>query len=166
MHELANRVVGVDDILPRRERDLPARLAEAPSSEARFALLDEILATRLAEARPPSPEVVWAWRALVHTNGRVPIGILAKKLGRSRRHLIARFRDQIGLPPKTVARILRFDRVVELLQSRTETGFAELAQECGYFDQAHLTRDFRAFAGTTPGEFVRRLVPNGGVRGG
>lgn len=163
MNELSNRVVALEDVLPARARDLAERLADAGDWEQRFALLDEVLTSRLADARRPSAEVVWAYRALERSGGRVRIGALADTLGRSRRHLIARFREQVGLPPKTVARILRFDRTVELM--RKGSGLAALAYECGYADQAHLNRDFRQFTGTTPGELQRRLDPSGGVIG-
>ncbi len=163
MHELANRVVSLDDVLPAGERRLAERLADATSWSARFELLDRVLAKRLAEATPPSREVVWAYDALEQTGGRVPIASLAEGIGRSRRHLATRFREQVGLPPKTVARIFRFRRALELLGRGS--GFAELAYECGYFDQAHLNRDFRQFAGTSPGELARRLEPHGAVLG-
>ena len=163
MHELANRVVSLDDVLPADERGLTERLADATSWTARFEVLDRTLAKRLAEATPPSPEVVWAYGALERTGGRVPIASLAERVGRSRRHLATRFREQVGLPPKTVARIFRFRRALELLGSGS--GFADLAYECGYFDQAHLNRDFRQFAGTSPGELARRLEPHGTVLG-
>jgi AraC-like DNA-binding protein len=161
MHELANRVVDLDDVLPARACGLADRLADAPDWESRFALLDTVLASRLAEARRPSPEVVWAWRALVDSGGRARIGALADHLGRSRRHLIARFREQVGLSPKTVARILRFGRVVETLRRDRNVALAALAQDCGYYDQAHLTRDCRSFAGLTPAVLARRLGPDG-----
>ena len=93
------------------------------------------------------------------------MGTLAERAGRSRRHLTARFREHVGLAPKTVARIIRFDRAVGLLQKGSGLSFVELAQECGYFDQAHLIRDFHEFAGTTPREFARRVIPDGGILG-
>ena len=163
MHELANRVADLEEVVPPSLRHLPEQLAASPSWDTRFELLDRMLAARLADARKPSAEIVWAWRELVRTHGRIPVGTLAELLGRSRRHLVARFREHIGLPPKTVARILRFHRAVELLQRPAAPGFAELAFTCGYYDQAHLNRDFRQFAGTSPGEFARRIVPGGGV---
>jgi AraC-like DNA-binding protein len=161
MHELSNRVVDVEDVLAR-DRNLVERLEDARSWHARFALLDAVISARLAAARRPAPDIVWAWRALVHTNGAVRVSALAEKVGRSRRHLNCGFREHIGVGPKTAARIVRFSRAVDLL-GRRRIPLVELAQECAYFDQAHMTREFREFAGTTPSEFASRLIPGGGV---
>ena len=87
---------------------------------------------------------------------------LAEELGWSHRRLIARFREQVGLPPKIMGRILRFDRVTQLLLDVEGPRLAEVAYECGYYDQAHLNRDFRDFAGTTPGDYLARRLPQGG----
>lgn len=165
MHELADQVVGLDDLLPSAQRGLAEQIEDAGPWEERFALLDRALARRLATSKPPSREVVWAWSVLERSHGRVPIATLADRLGRSRRHLVARFREQVGLPPKTAARIFRFNRALRLLRELPARGLAELAFECGYYDQAHLNRDFRAFAGTSPGELARRLAPDGTVVG-
>jgi AraC-like DNA-binding protein len=162
MHELANRVVPLEDLLPRSARSLAEQLHDAGEWEQRFDLLDALFVRRFAEATPPSPDVAWAWNILERSNGKAPVAWICDRLGRSRRHLAARFREQIGLPPKTVARILRFDRAVSLL-TVTETRLADVAFESGYYDQAHLNRDFRDFAGTSPAVFARRIVPDGGV---
>ncbi len=162
MQELANEVVPLEAALPRVLVDLTAELEDAGSWEDRFALLDTLLVRRLTEAREPSPDVAWAWSILEKTHGRAPIGWICDRLGRSRRHLAARFREQVGLTPKTVGRIMRFDRAVSLL-GRGDADLAEVAFECGYFDQAHLNRDFREFAGSSPTTFRRRVVPDGGV---
>jgi len=158
MHELANEVVSLEDVLPRGVGRLAEQLEDKECWTARFALLDATLLARLAEARAPSPDVAWAWSILERTHGRAPIGWICDRLGRSRRHLAVRFREQVGLTPKTVARIMRFDRAVSLL-GRENTGLAGVAFECGYYDQAHLNRDFREFAGVSPAAFVRPIVP-------
>jgi AraC-like DNA-binding protein len=162
MHELANVVVPLEAVLPRPLRLLAEELEGAGSWETRFALLDRVLVARLTRAREPSPDVAWAWRILEKSHGQAPIGWICDRLGRSRRHLAVRFREQVGLPPKTVARIVRFDRAVSLL-GLPEARLADVAVECGYFDQAHLNRDFREFAGTSPTAFMRCLTPDGGV---
>ena len=162
MHELANLVVPIDSVLPPGLGHLPERLAVASSWEQRFELLDSVLVARLAQARTPSADVAWAWKVLERSHGRAPIGGICDRLGRSRRHLAARFREQVGLPPKTVARIFRFDRAVSML-AQPGAGLAGVAVECGYYDQAHLNRDFREFAGTSPAAFARQMMPDGGV---
>lgn len=166
MHELTNRVVELDDVLGAGADELIGRLWDAPGWDARFAFLDAAFAARLADARGPQPGIIWAWQRLNATHGRVGVGALAEELGWSHRRLIARFRESVGLPPKTLARILRFDRVAERLRQTEAPRLAEVAYDCGYYDQAHLNRDFREFAGTTPGAYLaQRLPDSGGVTG-
>ena len=165
MRELDALVVDLQEPLGAFGPRLAEVLYDAPNWDARFDLLDRVIARRLETVAPASPDVVWAWRRLHETSGRLAIGALATELGCSRRHLVARFRDQIGPPPKTVARILRFGRVVRLLERHDGTRLAELAQDCGYYDQAHLNRDFRELAGTTPSAYAGCRLPSAtGVR--
>jgi AraC-like DNA-binding protein len=155
MHELsAELVVGLEDVLGRDGRELVERLEGEGSWQARFELLDAFVA-------PPAPDAVRAWSRLRDSGGRLPIAALARELGCSTRHLSARFREQIGPPPKTVARLMRFQRAVALLGRDDGRRFAEIAQACGYYDQPHMGREFQELAGTSPGEFVARLIPGG-----
>jgi AraC-like DNA-binding protein len=142
---------------------LPGRLAEAPDWPHRFALLDDVLLRRLdASATHPDPEVTWAWRRLVRSAGRVGVQELADDTGWSRRHLLTRFRTQVGLGPKTAARVLRFHHAARLLAPASIYGtattapptIADVAAGCGYADQSHLVREFRALAGCTPTEYL------------
>jgi AraC-like DNA-binding protein len=163
MRELANLTVDADELLGAN-RDLVPRLVEESSWDARFALVESAIAARIRDARPPAAEVVWAWHTIERTNGAVRVTTLAERIGRSRRHLLALFREHVGLGPKTFARLVRFNHAVSLLRSGRSRSFAELAHECGYFDQAHLIRDFREFAATTPAELAGRVIPGGGVK--
>ena len=148
LHELAHRTVPFEEIL---DPYLVERLADAPDWDARFALLDDTLGRRLADVRP-SPEVAWAWRRLRATHGRVASGELAAELGWSRKRIVARFRDEIGLPPKAVARLVRFERARELAGTMS---WGELAFECGFSDQSHLIAEFRRITGRTPETFLQ-----------
>jgi AraC-like DNA-binding protein len=76
---------------------------------------------------------------------------LAAELGWSRRHLAVRVHEELGMPPKALARVLRFERAVERLRAGDD--LAALALDAGYYDQAHFNRDFRAFAGATPTDY-------------
>jgi AraC-like DNA-binding protein len=162
--ELTNRVVALEDVLGPAARHLAERLDGAAGWEERFAILDAVLLARAASAEPVRPDVAWAWRRLVRSRGSIAVAALAAELGCSRRHLAARFGEEVGLPPKAYARLLRFQRATEALLSGGEPRLAEVAAACGYADQSHLNRDFRAFAGTTPSALLAdRVLGEGGV---
>ena len=159
--ELSRRVIPVNAVLGAGFDALVEQLAAAPDWAGRFALLDAALLARLAGAAAVAPEIEQAWARLEGSGGAVGVGALAAEIGWSRRHLSARFSTEVGLGPKAVGRIMRFERVTSALRAQHGTGLAELAYDCGYCDQAHLNRDFHAFAGTTPTDFVARLLPGG-----
>jgi AraC-like DNA-binding protein len=156
--ELANLVPQLDELDAPALAGLPERLAAEPGWPQRFARLDAALLGALDASRVrPAPEVAWAWRELVRTAGATPVTRLAAETGWSRRHLLTRFRDQVGLAPKPTARVLRFRRASGLLAGRTGRSISDVAATCGYADHAHLDREFRALAGCTPSEYVREL---------
>ncbi|MEU9831033.1 AraC family transcriptional regulator [Streptosporangium sp. NPDC048047] len=166
MSELTNRVLPLDEMLGTWADTIAERLAETPGRAARIALLDEALARRMHAAPAVDARVGRAWRLLSATGGTISIAALAGELGWSHRHLVSRFRDQIGLAPKAAARVLRFERATARL--RTGAPPAEVAAACGYYDQAHMNRDFKVMAGVTPGTLAASppVVEQAGVGGG
>jgi len=165
LRELGNRVVALDDVLGADAARLTMRLDEASSWAARFELLDCEILRRITSRRAPAAAVIHAWQQLVRHAGQRRIGELAKDVGWSHKHLVSQFSEEIGLAPKALARVLRFGRAAELLQVTERGRFADVAYACGYYDQAHFTRDFHAFAGVTPSELLASRLPNrGGFR--
>lgn len=162
LNELTNRAVALDDVFGRDGLDLTTALHDAPAWDDRFDLIDRAIARRMASARPLSREMRWTWDRIVETAGQVSIGSLSADLGWSRRRLVDRFREDIGLAPKVFARVLRFNHAVETLKAGDLRRLSDVALDCGYYDQAHFDRDFRAFAGVSPTELVRTLRPDGG----
>ena len=159
MAELAGVVVPLEQALPGSE-ELIERLALAAEWERRFDLLDRELSRRLANRINP-PDVQYAWQRLLRSGGETPIATLLEELGCSGRHLSARFRECVGVSPKAAARVMRFGRAVDRLERDDGARFAEIATGCGFYDQAHLNREFRELAGTTPGSFVAARLPAG-----
>lgn len=166
--ELASIDVEGTDVLGRVATELRERVLAAPGWPARFAELDRFLSLRLrgedAPARVPRPEVSHAWRRLRETRGAVSVADLAAETGWSARHLSAQFRAETGLSPKAAARVIRFDRARRALARRHADGrrdfLADLAADCGYYDQAHLAREFRELAGCPPSRWLAEELRN------
>lgn len=178
MSLLANDTVDLREIDAALARTLVSRIGAAGDWRDRFAAMDALLAERLSDVRVPAG-VMQAWRALSAADGRVALGALASSIGCSHRTLIARFEACVGFPPKTIARLLRFNRAVKALDRRIVTRggpwagepyieqcsahpvravrWADLASDCGYVDQAHFIKEFKEFAGVTPQVFIRRV---------
>lgn len=162
MHALARRVVALDDVLGAEGRRLVDRLDAADGWAEALDALDAVLVARAARARPPAPDVAWAWRRIDATAGRIAVGALAREIGCSPRHLQARFRDEVGLAPKLAARIRRFEAALALIRASDPPALCAIAARCGYFDQAHLARDVGEFAGAAPGALLAVPRPGAG----
>jgi AraC-like DNA-binding protein len=105
----------------------------------------------------PGPELQRAWHLVVGSGGTARVADVARETGWSRRHLTSSFTDEFGLSPKQLARVVRLQQARSLVLAGRPLG--EVAVSAGYADQAHLTREWRALAGCTPGEWVRDEVP-------
>jgi len=167
----AGELAGIDvhghEVLGAFAERVQERLRAAATWAERFAILDQALLSRLratSERAGVSCEVSYAWRRLLQSRGTVPVAELAAETGWSDRHLRARFQAETGLAPKAAARVIRFDRARRVLQRRAVAGeplrLAELAASCGYFDQAHLDREFGLLAGCPPTTWVMQEFRN------
>jgi AraC-like DNA-binding protein len=167
MREVSGHVLALDEILGREAPLLVEQLAEGADWSARFETLEVFLRKRLEEAPPVDRAVAWAWSQLELSGGGVRVADLADEIGWSRRHFASRFATQVGLPPKAVARVLRFRKATDLLGDPSRAGgrlatLADVAAACGYSDHSHFDRDFRALAGCTPTQYVASTIPGGG----
>lgn len=94
------------------------------------------------------------------STGRVAVTRLAAEVGWTRRHLLTKFREQIGLAPKTAARIIRFQHALQQLRQPLRPPLATIALDSGYHDQPHLNREFRALAGVVPSKVSATCEPH------
>jgi AraC-like DNA-binding protein len=159
--ELSYAVISLEDLCGPAARTLVDRLVSAPSWREQFAILDEVLVRRLSETTAVAPEVARAWDRIVRSRGAVDVTRLASEVGYSRRHLTELFRREIGLPPKVAARVLRFEASRRLLERAADgTSLAAVAAESGYYDHAHLTREWQAMAGCPPTTWIAEELPS------
>ena len=132
---------------------LQDRVNTATSWAERFAAIDDELSVRLREEPLVRRELRWSWQRIVTSGGAVRVSELAAEVGLSVRHLGEGLRRETGLSPKAASRVARFDRARRRLAAGGST-VAQVAAECGYFDQAHLDRDFRDLAGCPPTQWL------------
>jgi AraC-like DNA-binding protein len=158
--DIVNRVVPLDDLLARHASRLADRLEETPSIVGRFLLFEDFLRERLRRARRIAPAAARAVAAIIGAGGAVASTDLAHRLGCSRRYLEKHLATEVGLPPKQFARLVRFGHAVERIRTSDRVEWGGVAQSCGYYDQAHFNRDFRAFTGVTPSEFLATRDPS------
>ena len=152
--ELANAHVDAAMLWGSYATQLRERLRSAVTPGDRFDILDGALAARAGgHANPSGRAISTALHQLARPDPRVRE--IVSSLGISHRHFATLFRREVGMTPKLFARIQRFQRAVAIARAGRVEDCARLSCECGYYDQAHMNRDFAAFARSTPREYLR-----------
>jgi AraC-like DNA-binding protein len=168
--ELTDRAIDLDDLWGAFGRRLVEQLGHATSDAARVSIISRELTGRLVSsdgrtsARSTSARsavavesdrvIAFVIERLTHTAGRAAIADLASSVGVTTRHLQRRFADRVGVSPKVLARILRFQNTLRHRTASTPIEWARVAIDCGYADQSHLIREYAVFAGETPASLL------------
>lgn len=155
--ELADRHINLEAIWGRAASQIRERLSAAGSPVRRFRLLESLLLSTLAHSLEHHSAVSLALDTFAHTRGRARTRQLARQAGLSEKRFIDVFKAEVGLTPKLFHRIVRFQEVLARVHQDSAPDWTQLALSSGYFDQSHLIRDFFAFSGFTPGDYLRRL---------
>lgn len=153
--EITDLITDVSDIWGADESLLYEQLAEAETFEERADLFEGFLATMSLKNGNHLPELEFAVHEIAIRRGQVKIREIVSELGWSEKRLERRFAEYVGLSPKLFARIVRFQRLLQILGREERVDLASASLECGYYDQPHMNRDFAKFAGVTPTEFLR-----------
>jgi len=159
--ELTGQILDFSLLRGREARELAQRIADSATWESRCEVARQWLVPRL----DGDHTVEAAVDAIRSAHGVISVAGLAQRLGLSRRSLERRFHRQVGLLPKQLARVFRFQRAVHMREQAPAGGWPAIALECGYYDQAHLIRDFREFSGQTPAAFRGEEMTDFFVRG-
>ena len=162
-HEFANKHVDLDCIWGCSAGKIRERLADASSPRHRFRLLENVLLTRLRRPLEHHPAVSLAligfkeYSSVGSENSHAVVRKLARAAGVCDRRFFDVFRSEVGLNPKLFHRVQRFQHTLIKARRLQEPNWAQLALEDGYFDQSHLIRDFLAFSGFSPADYLRQL---------
>jgi AraC-like DNA-binding protein len=146
----------LEDLWQRADlAELRERLEAAADGERRLAVLETFLVRRLPRVRGVHPLVA---HVLARLRTGADVAVVVEETGYSHRHLAHSFEEAVGMTPKTYGRVQRFGRVLDRLNASPGVSLADIAAAESYADQAHMSRDFKAFAGVTPGRY-RRIAP-------
>lgn len=158
--DVREQVLPLAELVGNSVLALREQLLNVADVAQRFKLAQQWVMARMSDKQVVHPAVLWSLRQLNRSEGRSSIALLALETGYSRKHLVDLFQRQVGMSPKALARVLRFRGALTLLQGAGSVPWAALADQCGYYDQAHLSNEFRAFTGVAPGDFVRMQQPD------
>lgn len=151
--ELRDRVVALDELSPRLARALDD-VSEVDTDDQQLASLVRALSVHAASPTIEDVRIRGILDAVVAHNVDYSVRGLANHLGLGARRVDALFRDHVGLSPKQVLRIYRFQRALALRRALPSASWASISARAGYYDQAHLVRDARAISGAAPSELL------------
>jgi len=157
LDEIANAHVDLEHLWGREASELRERSMEAGSLTERFEILEAALVQRLRRRRSRHPATSLALRAFEDPLDVSRVRDLARLSGLSQRRFIQLFKAEVGLTPKLYSRLRRFHRAKDRIATLDgPPGWARFALDCGYCDQSHMIRDFGAFSGMSPAQYLRR----------
>jgi AraC-like DNA-binding protein len=155
LSELHNQIVSADVILGSYATELCERLYAAPTTAARFALLERLLLARLGEVPHGLNAVRYGVREIVRHHGALSIQTLSDYIGISQNHLLTQFKRMVGISPKALAQLYRFKHVLHSINTTESVDWARIIDQTHYYDQSHFSNDFRTFTGHSPTDYLR-----------
>jgi AraC-like DNA-binding protein len=154
LSELHNQIVSLDAIWGSSAAKLRERLYAAPTIQARFSLFEQLLLARLGEAPYWLKAVQYAIEQIARQHGALSIRALSDEMGMSQKHLIEQFKLMIGGTPKELARLYRFVHILRGIDLMQPVNWTWVAHESLFYDQSHFNRDFEAFTGHNPTDYL------------
>ena len=153
LRELAEQVIDLKFIFGKDGRIIESKMIEAKTNWERISLIQKFLLKQLNPIHWQDSFFHSALKLIKNSGGLISIDDLSLKVGLSGRQLERKFNEVIGLTPKLYSRIIRFQRLFPLIKQHPGSSLTWLANESGYFDQAHFIRDFKEFSGLTPSDY-------------
>lgn len=153
VNDLTNQVVEAEQIFGAFAQELRERLITAATPAARLHIIESMLMQRIGE-RSPHP-LVDQVVAAIRRDPEQSITALSQQTGLSEKHLISLCKRHVGTTPKTLMRILRFQKVINLVSAQSQVDWTEVAHSCGFYDQAHMIREFKLLGGSTPSDYLK-----------
>ncbi|HSS20680.1 MAG TPA: DUF6597 domain-containing transcriptional factor [Pyrinomonadaceae bacterium] len=152
--ELSDAVIDLDLIWGSLVDEIRDQLLETPSPEARLLVMESFMLRHARRALETNRLISFAVQQLQHSPQFLAIRDLANTIGITQKHLISQFEKIVGLRPKTFARISKFQKVLTSIEQTKKVEWSAIANDCGYYDQAHFIKEFQTFSGLNPSAYL------------
>lgn len=153
-HEFHNQIIDMDLIWGRWVHELREQLYQLPTPELKFKYLEQILVDRLIPEHDTIKMLQYAIGQLRHTRQKFSMRDLSDDVGVSHKHLIHLFKQRVGVSPKALSKVFRFQSVLNGIQPNTPIHWLTIATQADYYDQAHFNREFAEFTGMSPSQYI------------
>lgn len=134
--------------------ELRKKILEEKDANVKFLIVEQFFLNRLKDGVEDNTALSIAIQHLREDPLQLTTKDLAKRAGVSQKHLISLFDKYVGLTPKYLARIFRFQKVLLQIEEQKKIEWVQITYDCGYYDQAHFIKDFYAFSGINPSQYI------------
>jgi AraC-like DNA-binding protein len=158
--EIVDRVIDFSQFEKDVAQKLVRDVADASTPFERIGVLRNLLLERLSKHE--SNEDIFVRRAcryITQSEGSYSVQELVKLIGFSERQLERKFKKQVGITPKHLSRIVRFQKFITLSKTSHSLTLTDVSQSCGYYDQSHFIKDFTKFSGVSPLSYLNSAHP-------
>jgi AraC-like DNA-binding protein len=158
LHSLANRVVEGEAVLGKDILNLRDALLGLKTPNQKFLYAEKNLLKIYRARLYENPFTEYSVSKILESPGMLTINEISRKIGFSQKHFIKIFKEHVGLAPKEFLKVIRFQKAITELEQLKKCSWANIAYECGYYDQSHFIADFKTFSGFTPKQFTKKQI--------
>ncbi len=154
VNELNNVTIEMDAIWNNEIHQIREAVLNTYPIDQKFNILENYFLQKGKQRSEPNLLVKYAVEQLLQSPTVWTIDKLTRKVGVTQKHLISLFKKYVGLSPKQLARISKFQKVIQLTEKQQQIEWTQIAYECGYYDQSHFIKEFQAFSGINPSAYM------------
>ena len=158
LSEITNRILDLDLVLGAEGKSLVDWVLNCQTNSDRVQVLLDFLLEKLT-SRSDDLLLRATVKFIEEAKGGLDLFVLEKRIGLSSRQIERKFKEKVGISPMALARVVRFQRFLSLAKECPNMNLTDASMECGYYDQSHFIKDFRAFAGVSPSSFLEEKHP-------
>ena len=158
MYEFTGERLPLEKCVPHHYLQYEDLIKSASTNQEKVRLLEYFVEDLIPSEYYGSEEILYASNEIVRSKGNINVEALCKEVCMSRRNFERRFLEEVGVSPKSYARLRRFGYTCSLMAGKRKMKLSDVFYRTGYYDQSHFIRDFKYFAGRSPRLYMKSNV--------